>query len=287
MDHNIITERASFFRSAARMELKGQWIKAVLASAVFVVIVGIIDFIVTTFVNNTATQSISSIYTLLVYGPATAGFVAFFINLVRRNDPKVSDCFDGFYEFGRTLVLGLLILLFTTLWTMLFVIPGIVASYRYSMAFAIAKDRPELGAMDCIRESKRIMMGNKARKFCVDFSFIGWTLLSIVPGSVILGVLVAFNPDMSIALINVLATILTIPILWVIAYQQTADIVFYEELIRPVVHTGYQYQQYNPQDEPYVFNDAAVNESSVSEDAQAEATEAAGEAEEKQETEAE
>lgn len=249
MNNRIITERAKFFRSAARMELKGNWKNAVIAGAIYMVIMGIVNFLVTTFFSNPATESISSLYNILVYGPATAGIIAYFMNLVRRNNPSFTDCFDGFYEFGRTFLCGLLILLFTMLWTLLFIIPGIIASYRYSMSFMILKDRPDLGPLDCIRESKRIMTGNKARKFWLDFSFIGWAILAVLPGSIIMGVAVAINPDLSLTVLNILSVVLFIPIIWVVAYQQTADIVFYEELIRPVFKAGYEYQPYNPQAE--------------------------------------
>lgn len=245
MNNRIITEKASFFRSAARMELKGNWKKAVLAMAVYVVIMGIVNFLVTAFFNNPATQSIASLYYVLVYGPASVGIIAFFLNLVRRNDPQMSDCFDGFYEFGKSFLLGLLLLLFTTLWTFLFIIPGIIAAYRYSMAFMIMKDRPDLKPLECIRESKRIMTGNKMRKFCLDISFIGWAILAVIPGSIIIGLVAGFYPDINLVAVNILSVILYIPILWVSAYQQTADVVFYEELNRPVFKAGYEYQPYN------------------------------------------
>ena len=67
--------------------------------------------------------------------------------------------------------------LFVFLWTLLFVFPGIVAAYRYAMVPYLMAEFPELRVMEAIRESKRLMKGNKWRLFCLHFSFIGWDLL--------------------------------------------------------------------------------------------------------------
>lgn len=67
------------------------------------------------------------------------------------------------------------------LWGLLFVIPGIVASYRYRQALYLLLDHPEMGIMECISESKRMMRGHKAELFILDLSFLGWSLLTIIP----------------------------------------------------------------------------------------------------------
>ncbi len=64
---------------------------------------------------------------------------------------------------------------------MLFIIPGIVASYKYRMAIYIQIDNPEYSASECIRISKEMMMGHKAELFVLELSFIGWALLTIIP----------------------------------------------------------------------------------------------------------
>ena len=80
-------------------------------------------------------------------------------------------------------LLWLLILesIFVMLWSLLFVIPGIVAAYRYSLAVYIMIDHPELSAMDCIRESKRMTQGFKSQLFMLDLSFVLWLLLCSLP----------------------------------------------------------------------------------------------------------
>ena len=70
--------------------------------------------------------------------------------------------------------------IFVWLWSLLLVIPGIIAIYRYAMMPYLMAEFPDLGALDAMRESKRLMQGNKWRLFCLELSFIGWYLLSIL-----------------------------------------------------------------------------------------------------------
>ena len=101
------------------------------------------------------------------------GFTIFTLNTIRRTAPDFGNLLDGFGMMPR--LLWLLIL------EALFVIPGIVAAYRYSLAVYIMIDHPELGAMDCIRESKRMTQGYKGQLFRLDLSFLLWLLLSSLP----------------------------------------------------------------------------------------------------------
>ena len=88
---------------------------------------------------------------------------------------------DGFQHFLKIIGLNIVSGIFVFLWSLLFVIPGIVASYRYRQALYLLLDHPEMGIMECIRESKRLMRGHKAELFVLDLSFIGWALLAIIP----------------------------------------------------------------------------------------------------------
>jgi uncharacterized membrane protein len=98
--------------------------------------------------------------------------------------PKIETLFSRFSAFGNALVLRLLMLLKTLAWALLFIIPGIVASYRYSMAPYLMAENPDLSATEAIEQSKQMMAGNKGRLFCLDFSFIGWWLLAAFTGGI-------------------------------------------------------------------------------------------------------
>jgi len=84
-------------------------------------------------------------------------------------------CFQQFWRFfSATLLMGL----FTFLWSLLFVIPGIIAAYSYSQTIYIMLDHPEMSAMEAIAASKQMMRGHKAEYFVLELSFFGWALLS-------------------------------------------------------------------------------------------------------------
>lgn len=116
--------------------------------------------------------------TMMVVG---AGFTIFVLNTVRGTLPVLGNLLDGFAILGRVLLLELVTVVLVTLWSLLLIVPGIIASYRYSMALYILIDHPEMGVMDCIRESKRITQGHKGELFVLDLSFLGWNLLASAP----------------------------------------------------------------------------------------------------------
>ena len=109
------------------------------------------------------------------------GMIIFALNVARRAESAIGNLFDGFAQFLRVILLYLLEGLFVFPWALLFIIPGIVASYRYRLAIYLLLDHPEMGVMDCIRESKRLMNGRKGELFVLDLSFFGWLLLTAIP----------------------------------------------------------------------------------------------------------
>lgn len=106
-----------------------------------------------------------------------AGFIIFCLRTLRGMEASYWNIFDSFGMFIRILWLYILEGVFVFLWALLFVIPGIIAMYRYRMAIYLLLEHPEMSALDCIRESKRLMAGHKWELFALDVSFIGWLLL--------------------------------------------------------------------------------------------------------------
>ena len=66
---------------------------------------------------------------------------------------------------------------YTFLWTLLLVIPGIMKSYSYAMTLFILKDYPELQYNAAKEKSMAMMSGHKMKMFLLDLSFIGWAIL--------------------------------------------------------------------------------------------------------------
>ena len=110
-----------------------------------------------------------------------AGFLIFIFNTVKSTGAVYGNLLDGFAHAAKLILLALLEGLFIFLWSLLFIIPGIIAAYRYRMAKLFLLDHPDAGLMESIRASKEMMRGHKWECFVLDLSFIGWHLLSAIP----------------------------------------------------------------------------------------------------------
>lgn len=129
----------------------------------------------------TATERLISILLELVYSIVGAGWIIFLLNSLRGLKASFGNLLDGFAFFWRVIWLNILMGLFIFLWSLLLVVPGFIAAYRYRMALYILVDHPEMSALACIRQSKEMMIGHKAELFVLDLSFFGWTLLASIP----------------------------------------------------------------------------------------------------------
>ena len=182
-------------REMARNQLKGQWGTAILLILVFTAI---------TYIPSFLPRSAAFIVNLIITGPLTLGLIACFMNLVRGESFQFEKLFDGFSNFSPALFTYLLTSLYILLWSILLVIPGFIAAYRYSMAFFILNDNPDMSASDSISASKDMMRGYKGKLFMLHLSFIGWAILSTLT--------------------------LGIGFLWLFPYFQTSTAYFYENL---------------------------------------------------------
>ncbi len=115
-----------------------------------------------------------------IFNPLELGCQRYFFKNLDE-DAKFSNvvfAFDHSYKnIAKTMFLRDL---YIVLWSLLFVIPGIIKSYEYRMIPYILADNPEMPTEEVFAESKRLMSGNKWKAFVLDFSFIGWQLLSVL-----------------------------------------------------------------------------------------------------------
>ena len=128
----------------------------------------------------------SSLFNFLAAG-------AFSLSLIKISEKvhsdvavEIKDLLYGFNDLKRSVFINLLISVYTCLWSLLFIIPGIVKAFSYSMAYYIANDNPELSANECITKSKEMMKGHKMEYFSLMLSYIGWILLSALTLGVLL-----------------------------------------------------------------------------------------------------
>ena len=118
---------------------------------------------------------------ILVMSVVSAGFVLFLLNTIRGRSPSYGNLLDGFGFFFRIILINAFAALFIWLWSLLLIVPGVIAYYRYSQAIYILLDDPTKSPLRCLRESKELMRGHKGELFVLDLSFLGWYLLRIVP----------------------------------------------------------------------------------------------------------
>ncbi|MEL1135437.1 DUF975 family protein [Desulfitobacterium sp. THU1] len=125
-------------------------------------------------------NSLFLLIAFIVGGPIHFGLASVFLRLARNQESTFSDLFSGFHYFLKNFILNFLIGLFIFLWFLLLIIPGIIAALRYSLAYYIMNDNPDLKPLEAIELSKRMMDGQKLRLFYLWLSFIGWFLVGIV-----------------------------------------------------------------------------------------------------------
>ena len=115
---------------------------------------------------------------ILVFNPLIVGCYRFFLQN-SRGPAELNELGAGFRgDWGNVVLVMFLKNLFLALWTMLFIIPGIVKAYAYRMVPYILKEHPELSGTQAITLSRQMMKGHKGDAFVLDLSFIGWILLS-------------------------------------------------------------------------------------------------------------
>ena len=112
--------------------------------------------------------SFVSILVRLISIVLSAGFVRCCLGILRGEYMPYESLFDAFPFAGKVILLSIVEGLFIFLWSMLFVIPGIIAAYRYSFAMMNLCDDPGIGVMEALRRSKQQTDGNKGTLFLLD-----------------------------------------------------------------------------------------------------------------------
>ena len=123
---------------------------------------------------------IGLLISMLVEGGVAVGLSNYFIKNT-DSKPTFKDAFSGFkLKYGRNIGTLLLVGIKTVLWSILFIIPGIIKSFEYAIIPYILADDAEISSKDAFKKAKQMMKGNKWRLFKLNFSFIGWFLLCVL-----------------------------------------------------------------------------------------------------------
>lgn len=251
MNNYIVYEPSAKIREVAREALRGKWVQMFWGILIFFAlssfVSGVLDYFFSIvryvpiggyYVRVTMSYA-GALYEFLVMGALLCGFAMFMLAFFRSRNVNYILNLEGFSMFGKAFCLYLLYMVKIALWSLLFIIPGIVATFRYSQCFYVRVDHPELSASQCINESKRLMRGNKGKLFCLYLSFFGWAFLAVLPQSIFTTL-----TDMSGIAFMLVSAVLWLPVLVVELYIETAKVVFYEIVTRNLVVA-------NPQGIPY------------------------------------
>ncbi|MDO3693569.1 DUF975 family protein [Wenyingzhuangia sp. chi5] len=203
----MTTENTKLMQQA-RASLDLKWGMAIITFLIYNIIVGSLSII----------PILGSIGALILAGPFAYGLATFSMAISRNQKEDIKQIFEGFNNFANCLIAYLLMVLYVILWSLLFIIPGIIAVISYSMVFYIMVDEPEIGPEAALRKSKEMMYGYKWKFFRLNLRFLGWSLLCILT--------------------------LGIGFLWLIPYMHVTYVKFYEDIKNdPLAEIGSQYSK--------------------------------------------
>lgn len=137
--------------------------------------------VLATFLQAICTSTEASFpLNLLVFHPLEVGCSRFFLCNTQGNT-NLEELGHGFsHRYWRSVAAIFLRNLFIVLWSLLFVIPGIVKGYSYRLVPYILADDPTIDAMDALSLSQEMMDGRKWNAFILDLSFIGWLIVTLI-----------------------------------------------------------------------------------------------------------
>lgn len=153
--------------------------------------------------------SLSMVWLLVAYligSFVSLGLMRYNLDLIDGKEVHFGQIFSMSSLCGKALWLNIRTSIFTFLWSLCLIIPGIIKTYSYSMAGFIMTENPEMTAKEAMEVSMKMMRGNKWRLFCLQLSFIGWAILAIFT--------------------------LGIGYLWLTPYVNAATAAFYDEISR-------------------------------------------------------
>lgn len=213
-------------RRTARSSLKGNWAQAI-AAYIIAALTGVFGSSVLSFlVRNrdripyeklglyNLNQSLpeNAWFAIALVGIALffigfalrLGYFKFNLGLIRTKQAQIPTLFSMTKYMGRAITLYAFRSSFVALWSLLLIVPGIIAELKYAMAEYIMADDPEVSPFEAISMSKEMMDGHKWRLFCLQLRFMLWDLLSLLT--------------------------LGIATIWVNPYREASYAAFYEEI---------------------------------------------------------
>ena len=250
----VVSEAYSDVRAMARNVMRRKWFMSALALLIYTFLSSnlpnMLGAMIPTFKRTIYLNFVDryyeystfpGLYSFVIEAAFTLGLAMFVLNFIRAGKVSLELLFSGFEKFIKAFLINLIMSIIIFVGLVLFIVPGIIFGLMYSQAYYILADNPELGAIECLRRSRIMMIDNKGYLFGLRLSFIGWALLAAIP--LFLGRYIMADILMTSPVINMLtSTVLEIPMYFVFAYLHVTNGIFYELAsghIRPVVNPTY------------------------------------------------
>ncbi len=187
----------SEIRSEARSTMQGMWGTCVPIWLIYLLITMVPGFVIKSY-------PVQFVISILIGGPLSYSIARIFLRIYHHEPVDIGQLFEGFSYFTRTFIANALIMVYVVLWSLLLIIPGIIAALGYSMTFFIMAEDSNIAPADAMRKSKAMMMGHKNELCLLGLSFLGWGILSILT--------------------------LGIGLLWLQSYTTTSTVIFYNKI---------------------------------------------------------
>lgn len=172
----------SELKSRAKESLKGKYWESIKLFLLYILvcfgIAIVIPVIGENFIKSELLNGILAFIPILIVYGLYGGFFSFFLKISRNEEVSCNELFKHKNLFWLSIGVTFLSVIFSYLWMLLFIIPGIIAALNYSMAYFVIADNPEIGVMEALSTSKRIMKGHRVQYIVLNLSFLGWYIIS-------------------------------------------------------------------------------------------------------------
>ena len=221
--------RSSDFREDALIKLRRNWKVSLLLTISFLIITYGIIIILNMFLGRRFGQ-LDFIIASPIVAPISAGATLYFLKVARGENAKYQDLYHMFGDIKtiwKSIAITFLVYVGTVFFLILLIVPGIIFAYMFSMSIAVFADNTDIGIIEAMKESARIMKSEKWNLFKLQITFIGWWIL-VFAVAIAIGITLFFVSKLLVAPATLIAMV--IGMTWLLPFYFTANFGFYNHI---------------------------------------------------------
>ena len=177
----MVINRAEL-KSHAKNQLRGKWGLAIGGIIVTFLIQFVVNILSRFTEDNIALLIVFTLVSVIISTVMSIGMCRFSLNYAYEDkEPELKDIFSGFPVILKAVGLCILLTLIIFVGMILLIIPGIIFSFMFSQSYYILADDNSKSIVQCLKESAAMMKGYKFKYFVLSLSFLGWTILGLIP----------------------------------------------------------------------------------------------------------